>query len=364
MGGDNNGTQGWRRIARVLVVLTVAGGIGLLAAWGFIAGRGQAAREAERDSPVQAPLRVNLDDGEPVVTLDADARKRSGVEVTTAQAIQYQDQARAYGTVIDLDNLTALYNKYVTAVAQLQSARAKLAASKAAFERAQELLKSKAMALAQVQAAEAAFGADQAALAMAEAQIKTLKASAFEEWGPVIGKSLVDGEATVTRLIERQAFLIQITLQPGISIDPPQTATVWLSGSAPHIEVRFLSAATQADPKIQGFSFYYTASGESRLLPGMSVLAALPVGAALDGITVPGSAIVWWAGRAWVYLHTGADAFKRRPVPTEIPADEAGGFIVPVSALPSSPAIVIRGAQALLSEEFRAQIQVGGNDLK
>src|SRR5262249_61635802 len=104
---------------------------------------------------------------------------------------------------------------------------------------------------------------------------------------------------------------------------------------------------TQDDPKIQGFSFYYTAEAESRLLPGMSVLAALPLGASLDGIAVPASAIVWWAGRAWVYLRTGAETFKRHPIPTEIPATEGSGFIVPVAAFPRSPPdLVTQGAQA------------------
>src|SRR5215813_10970369 len=47
-----------RRIVRILVALTIAGGMGVLAAWGIIEGRSQAAREAERAGPVQAPLRV------------------------------------------------------------------------------------------------------------------------------------------------------------------------------------------------------------------------------------------------------------------------------------------------------------------
>jgi len=355
-----------RRIVRILVGLTIAGGMGVLAAWGIIEGRSQAAREAERAGPVQVPSRVKLDDGgDPAVILDERTRKRGGVEVVTALPIRYQGQVRAYGTVIDLDNLTTLHNRYVTAVAQIQSAQAKLVASKAAFERAQDLLKSRSMALAQLQAAEAAFGVDQAALATAQAQIKTIRATAFEEWGSVIGKALVEDDALVSRLIEREAFLIQITLQPGMSIDPPPTATIQLSDGVPRVEVRFLSVASQVDPKIQGFSFYYVADAESRLLPGMSVLAALPAGASLDGVVVPASAIVWWGGRAWVYLRTGAETFKRHPIPTDLPATDVGGVVVPVEVFPRSPPdFVTRGAQALLSEELRAQIQVGGNDLK
>lgn len=355
-----------RRIVRILVALTIAGGMGVLAAWGIIEGRSQAAREAERAAPVQVPSRVKLDDGgDPAVILDERTRKRSGVEVITALPIRYQEQVRAYGTVMDLDNLTTLHNRYVTAVAQIQSAQAKLVASKAAFERAQDLLKSRYMALAQLQAAEAAFGVDQAALATAQAQVKTIRATAFEEWGPAIGKALVEGDALVSRLIEREAFLIQITLRPGMSIDPPPTATVQLSDSVPRVEVRFLSVASQADPKIQGFSFYYVADAGSRLLPGMSVLADLPVGASLDGVVVPASAIVWWGGRTWVYLRTGAETFKRHPIPTDPPATDAGGVVVPVAVFPRSPPdLVTRGAQALLSEELRAQIQMGGNDLK
>ena len=71
-----------RRVVRILVALTIAGGMGVLAAWGIIEGRSQAAREAERAGPVQVPSRVKLDDGgDPAVILDERTRKRSGVEV-------------------------------------------------------------------------------------------------------------------------------------------------------------------------------------------------------------------------------------------------------------------------------------------
>ena len=88
----------------------------------------------------------------------------------------------------------------------------------------------------------------------------------------------------------------------------------------------------------------------------MNVLAFLPSGTAVEGVTVPAEAIVWWQVRAWIYRRTDAQAFVRSQIVTEQPAPE-GGFIV--KDLLGGAEIVTRGAQFLLSEEFRAQIQVG-----
>jgi hypothetical protein len=345
---------------RTLVTLIVIGALGGLVGWGFIKGRGEAALEAERERPVKAPLRVSLDGhGEPVVTLNAETRKQSGIEVITPRGTPYQDEIRAYGTVLDLDKLVTLDNNYVTAVAQLQTAQAKLVASKAAFERAEALYKNRATSLAQSQTAEATFRADQAGVATADAQVRTLKATALQEWGTVIGEDLLESGPLVARLIERRTFLLQITLPPGTSITPPPTAVVQFGASSTRHQVQFVSPATETDPKIQGLSFYYSAGAESNLLPGMNVLAFLSSGAPLDAIEIPGSAVVWWTGRAWVYLRTGADTFTRHEIPTDVPAP-GGGFIVPVRSLPRPvPELVAQGAQILPSEEFRAQIEVG-----
>jgi hypothetical protein len=88
----------------------------------------------------------------------------------------------------------------------------------------------------------------------------------------------------------------------------------------------------------------------------MNVLAFLPSGTILDGLTVPAAAIVWWQDRAWVYRRIGPETFTRTDIPTDLPAP-GGGFIV--KDLPKTTEMVTRGAQLLLSEEFRAQIQVG-----
>jgi hypothetical protein len=94
----------------------------------------------------------------------------------------------------------------------------------------------------------------------------------------------------------------------------------------------------------------------------MNVRAYLANGSPVDGVIVPPSAVVWWAGRAWVYRRAGDDAFSRREIPTDMPAEKEAGFVVPASLFKPDEPLVTTAAQLLLSEEFRSQIQVGGDD--
>ena len=74
------------------------------------------------------------------------------------------------------------------------------------------------------------------------------------------------------------------------------------------------------------------------------------------------SAIVWWAGRAWVYRRLSDTNFSRHAIPTDMPAEKGTGYIVPASMFAPREEIVVAASQLLLSEEFRAQIQVEGDD--
>jgi hypothetical protein len=235
--------------------------------------------------------------------------------------------------------------------------QAKLAASSAAFDRAQKLYNNgQAVSLAQRQTAEAAFRVDQAAVAAAESHVSTLGATAVQEWGPVLGKSLVEGLQMVADLIVRRDFLMQITLPPGISMPkPPATAAVQTDKDA-RAAITFVSPATRTDPRIQGVSFFYTVPADRGLLPGMNVLAFLPSGVTVEGLAVPPEAIIWWQDRAWVYRRMEAGVFARVEISTELPAP-GGGYII--KNLANDVQVVMSGAQLLLSEEFRAQIQVG-----
>jgi len=344
-----------RILAAAVIIPAIAGAV----AWGFIDSRQEREVETKRERAVKAPLRVSNANGAAVIKVDAEEQERNGIQTTALMPAPYQEEVRAYGMVLDLARLTDLSNNYANAKSQLETAQAKVAASKAAFERAQNFYKDgKTISLAQFQAAEAAFRVDDAAVGAAQSRVRTLRATAEQEWGPVLGKSLIDGSRIVTRLIERQDFLLQVTLPPGVSIPTPPVTAFIETGKGVRAAITFISPATRTDPKIQGTSFFYIASAESGVLPGMNVLALLPTGATVSGVTVSASAIVWWQDRAWAYRRAGPNTFTRKEISTSLPAP-GGGYIV--KDLPTNSEIVTQGAQLLLSEEFRAQIQVGGD---
>jgi hypothetical protein len=340
------------RYALVVIIVVGAAGAAVL---GFIQSREQLTLEAERERPVKPPIRVSAENGVTAIRVDAATLKRSGVETAQLSVAPFLAQVRAYGMVLDLARLTDLSNSYSSAEAQLRSVQAKIAASKPAFERAQRLYgNQQSVSLQALQSAEAAYRADEAVEAAAQSQVRTLSATAYQEWGAALGKSLIEKSPLITRLIERQEFLVQVTLPPRVVIgEPPRVAAIDM-GQNLRAAISFVSPATRADPRIQSLSFFYTVSAESGVLPGMNVLAFLPSGAATEGVTVPAEAVVWWQDRAWIYRRTGPEAFVRNQIATEQPAP-AGGFIIK----DLGAEIVTRGAQFLLSEEFRAQIQVG-----
>jgi hypothetical protein len=348
--------KGLRRLLRgALAAMIVVGAAGA-AVFAYMESREELALEAERERPVKSPIRVSLENGALAIKVDASTQERSGVRTEKLSAAPYVPQVRAYGMVLDLARLTDLSNSYASAQAQLRAVQAKVAASRPAFERAQKLYDNEhGVSLQVLQSAEAALRGDEATAAAAESQIRTLTATAYQEWGSVLGKSLVEKSSVVTRLIERQDFLVQVTLPPGVSIrQPPLVATI---ETVPNLRaaITLVSAATRTDPRIQGLSYFYLAPAES-VLPGMNVLAFLPSGTAAPGLAVPAAAVIWWQDRAWVYRRIGPEAFARIQISTDQPAP-AGAYIV--KDLPGDAEIVTSGAQLLLSEEFRAQIQVG-----
>lgn len=322
-------------------------------------------RQADRSSDDERPKaagETSANEAGLSVKLDARGQKKGGIETAPLQAMTYQERARAFGTVLALDRLTTLYNSSLTAAANLESAQAKMSASKTANERAQKLLKVFTTAVAQAEAADAAYKVDAAGVAAAQAQIDALRNTAVQDWGQVLGPAVVSRSDRATQLVLRKTCLVQISFQSETFRKPPEKISLDVGGGT-RVEAWYVSEATQIDPKSQTAGFLYAAPATPSLLPGMSLVARVPVGPAGPGFAIPASAIVWQGGRAWFYLRPSPDTFVRQPISKVAVTRDDGGFIVPATSVQQGDAqLVTEGAQALLSEESRSQFPSAGDD--
>ena len=330
----------WKKF--LAVILAVGFLAGLIAA--FIAGHKEAGNEAEREKPVKAPSRVELVNGQNVVTFDAATRADSSVVLGQLAATTNRLQLRAYGVVVDLGELTDLRSAIASANAALEVARKDYARVKSLYEKNQNVSEKT------VQVAEGTLRAD-------EATAQAAQATARQHWGGVMAAWLAQDAPQFEQLRLQKELLVQVTLSPGQTIAAaPETASIQTAGGR-LIEAKFVSAAPRTDPQIQGRSFFYIVPADGgSLLPGMNVTALLPAGEPKPGVVVPDSAVVWLQGKPWVYIQTKPDKFVRREISTEQPVN--GGWFQP-EGFAAGGEFVAQGPQALLSEEFRAQISVG-----
>ncbi|MCI4677399.1 efflux RND transporter periplasmic adaptor subunit [Rhodoblastus acidophilus] len=345
----------WRRALAVVVVGVAAGAVLAPHYRNFVA-----AHADEAEAVVKAPSRVFVRKGIVTLVLDEAAQRKSGIATAAAPPPLAEESLSAYGAVLDAAPLIELNGRYLEAGAQLKMAQAKLAVTRTAYERAKTLYKDRQnVSAAQMQTAEGDFEAAGAELAAARARLAAVTATVAQSWGPVLGEALIDGGPLIQDLIQRRVFLVKATLPPGASLaHPPVAASAELPGGK-KIRLDFVSAATAADPRLQGEAFFYRTPAGDGALPGLNLIVSLPRAGGVQGAVAPESAVVWLHGKAWLYLRVKPDAFIRREI-APLRAAPHGGYLV--AGLKPGAQIVVIGAQMLLSEEFRAEATAGDED--
>ena len=339
-----------------LLVSIIAIVVAALLIFAFIQGRAEFAKEKEREAPVKAPSRVSVANGETVVTLDKETQTQSGIMVMALKPNTYRQEQQAYATVLQVQDLADARNSYATAQAQLDKAQASLDVTRQEYQRLDQLHNDdRNVSDKTFQAGLAALKNEQANVRAAQATVQSSSNGVIQRYGKVITAWLAADTPSFKRLMQQQDVLIQVTFPASAAnVAPAKTIQIQAQENT-FVTASLLSRSPRIDPRIQGVSFFYLASAQM-LVPGMNVLAYLPANSEIRGVIVPQSALVWWQGKAWVYVQRDDVRFARREVPTDQPVEN--GFVVHSGLMPNG-LIVIGGAQLLLSEEFRSQIQVG-----
>ena len=339
-----------------LLVSVVLIALAALLIFAFVQGRVEFAKEKEREAPVKTPSRVSMTSGEPVVTIDSATQTKSGMTVSALKANTTPLEQQTYAIVLPVQDLADARNSYATAKAQLEKAQASLDIARKEYQRLTALHNDDRNVSDKVfQAGAAALKTEEANGHAAQATVQSAANSVVQRYGDVISAWLVNDTPTLRRVLQQQDVLIQVTYPVNATIvTPPKTIRVQ-TGEHVFATANFIARSPRLDPRIQGISYFYIAPAQM-LVPGMNVLAFLPTRDDAQGVVVPQSAVVWWQGKAWIYIQKNGDRFVRREISTDQPVDS--GFVVR-SGLTSNDRVMVDGAQLMLSEEFRSQIQVG-----
>lgn len=323
------------------VLVALAGGIviGALAVWGISHVRPQPA--ATPDDAEEQPAAS----GPPgTVQLTPEQQAKVGIVVANPESRELAREVKGYGRVIDPQPLFDLR-------AELSSAQAALEASTKEYERVQTLHANDQNASARtVETASAAVKRDQI-------QVEAIRSKLSSAWGPAFIKS--DAGRLAQALTNLEAVLIRVDVPIGDSLPSSPAAARVLSPFDParSADAQFLALATQASAQNPGQGFMFLLQPNSLdLRPEMGVVTFLTLeGPRLQGVVLPRSAIVRHQGQAWVYAQTDDRTFERKPVALEHAVD--AGWFIDAKVAPAGR-IVIGGAQAVLSEELRSQIQL------
>ena len=311
--------------------------------------------DEDEEAAVKAPSHVQVENGRAVLRLSPETQAREGIRVEPVQQQTRRAELRGVAVLLPTGELAGLRNSYVAARARVARDELQIKVARSQYQRIKTLYQqNQNMSLKAMQDAQAAYGASQAQIEADQQEAELQLDTARQRWGPVVAGWVADNSRSLAEVLQQRSYLAQVVFPPGEVAKPP--AALSLSSPGNHlVPARLVSSLPQVNPQIQGVSFLYRLANRPGLAVGMNLVVFVPVGPLLEGSVVPETAVVWWQGKAWAYQETSNNTFARREVPTGNPLP--AGYFVPGNAFAPKTKLVTAGAQALLSEEFRGQIQ-------
>jgi hypothetical protein len=323
---------------KVLISITVLVAIAALI-FGYVQMSKEKAADAEADQPVTAASHVQTgSNGEIIITLDLKAQQLAGLQTATLTTVAPLSEIKAYGRVLDSATLVSLYSDITAAQASQQE-----------YERLKKLSAQDNVSVHALEIAEAQLKHDQGAFDTAEAQL--IAAS---------GQTVLNEPADFFQSLARQKIvLVRLDTPAGETpVETPAAALLILPEIKEPLAADFIARAATTDPQVQGAGFVFAVTNPpATLAPGRTLtgLLQLPSKSA-PGVIVPNNAVIRSESGDWIFIQTDETNFEQREVDLDHPMDD--GWFITNNVAPDDK-IVVTGAQTLLSEEHKTEIQVG-----
>ena len=409
-----------RTLKVLLGVVLTAGLLGLLT-FVFIEGRAERARERQREQPIKVAPRISRNQsGELIVTIDHETQVRIGLKTEAVTKQTVYPEIAAHGRLLEDPSASFVVRAPVAGVlrrgsrewpslgevlvdgqllgvieprlvpfermdldARLTNARgdvsafeATLAVSKATYDRTKALnADDKNMSDRAVQEAEAKVKADEARLNAARKNVKEFEAAAKTEAGqtgpmPLVTQAgevveltarpneAVESGQAILRVARFDKMLARVDLPAGeVAGSKISTARIVAVGrEEQQVRGERVALVPLADPRTLGEGYLFRVPGFGGILrPGAAVTAYLQVdGKPSTGFLIPQSAVVRSGGKTWIYRQIADDKYTRQEV--TLASGSNRGWLV--AGVTERDRVVTVGAQLLLSEEQKSQIQI------
>ena len=319
--------------------------------------------DEEIDEQIETESTASVEDGRAIVRVDVQSQATSGIRVQPLQSAQYETALLVYGSVVDIEPLLELRGRYLSAVGEGHALRAAVNAARTEYQRAKLLYEDDRNISEQaMRDAESRFRVAQARFDAAHTTESVLRDSLRTAWGPVVSAwAMRTDSAPLKELLSRRSVLVQLVFPYELeqSAARPRLMLSPVTARGAPVEGRFVSDAPHVSAALPGNTYFYAVAG-SDLRVGARVVARVATDdTKLKGVVIPNQAVVWHAGKSWVYRKNDAETFARYEVTT---SSQLGEGWFQNDSLEAGDEVVVSGAQLLLSEELKFQIRNENED--
>ena len=349
---------------RPLFLILLLGLVALLAAIALYLGRDEYQELARRNGEeigVQTTADEKIGPGR--LRIGEKERAASALGIAALQPVDAGLSTPVQGVVVDLRTLVEARGRYLTQSAEIRALRVTATNLETEARRARSLFEddrnvSERAALQ----AEAEARAARERLAAAETALRALIESLTAEWGGTLTDAALGGSANFKALLEGREVLALVSFPRDDGAARGQrTLLVEPAGGGVRTQATLVGPAPLSLAGASGPT-YFCRLPAAGMRVGTRLSGHVAGGASKTaGVVVPESAVVWFAGRAWVYARDekDPDVFERTPVDATrlVP----GGWF-DAGELEPGREVVVTGAQLLLSEELEYQIRNENED--
>ena len=290
-----------------------------------------------------------------IITLSDSMIKNSGINVQPISESRKRSSYPSYGYVVNLKNLIDYKTNYLNLNFEINKLNTQLKEEIKHFKKLQTLNEdNKNIADSVVGEKEIEINNLRNNLNIQKSNINNLLQVIGQEWGQSFKDLLTNPKtSSLQNIFNSDSRLLKITIANSKIQKLPPSELILFSPLHPKNKytANFISKAPFGSLDIQGSSYFYL-SLSNDLMIGSKINSYIESAedSQVKKFHIPKSAIIWNEGKPWIYVESSNNSFLRHPI---FKLEEADfGWDVQFENIPPR-AIVTKGAQLLLSEEYK-----------